>query len=161
MSAPPVTVNAMTISDWIQVGAVLAAVVASILALVIATVDRRTQLRIAEQDRAHSRLALELEYAIRLSTNRNMGGSEDRAESKRLGAEAMALVGAVGERWVPRQYAHVMDGRTIAELEQAIDEKADGMPQWVQDRNEATIAVQSIIAEMYGNPAAPNRNVIA
>ncbi len=139
----------MTTSDWIQLGAVLTAVAASIVALVIATIDRRTLLRIAEQDRAHSRLALELEYAIRLSANRNMGGSTDPAETKRLGAEAMALVGVVGERWVPRQYEHVMDGRTIDELGQAIDEKTDDMPEWVQWRNEATIAVQSIITEMY------------
>lgn len=140
----------MTTSDWIQLGAVLAAVAASMVALAIATIDRRTQLRIAERDRAQSRLALELEYAIRLSANLNMGGSPDPAESKRLGAEAMALVGAVGERWVPRHYAEVMDGRTIEELETAIDEKTGDMPRWVQMRNEATIAVQSIFAEIYG-----------
>ncbi|WJL95869.1 hypothetical protein QSU92_01180 [Microbacterium sp. ET2] len=137
----------MTISDVIQLAAVLVAVAASVIALVIATVDRKTQLRIAEKDRAQARLAVELEYAVRLSANRNMGGSADPAESKRLGAEALALAVVVGKRWVPRQYDHVMDGRTPEEIAAMFDN--DESPQWVKWRNEAAVAVQAIVDEMY------------
>lgn len=91
----------VTIGDAIQLLAVLAAVGASITALVIATKDLRTQLAIAEADRGQSRLAIELDYAIRLSAHRNMGGSTDDGERKRLSSEALALAGVVGERWVP------------------------------------------------------------
>lgn len=141
----------MTTSDVIQLAAVLVAVAASVIALVIATVDRKTQLRIAEKDRAQARLAVELEYAVRLSANRNMGGSTDPAESKRLGAEAMALAVAVGKRWVPRQYDYVMEGRTPDEIIAIFDNPES--PQWVKWRNEAAVGVQAIVDEMYS--AAP------
>lgn len=137
----------MTVSDFIQLFAVLVAVGASVVAIVIATQDRRTQLRIAIQDREQARLALELEYAIRLSANRNMGGSTDPAETKRLGAEAMALVGVVGERWAPEQYAHIMDGHTPETL--AAAHAGDDTPQWIKWRTESTLAVQLIVAEIY------------
>lgn len=139
----------MSPSDVIQLAAVLVAVAASIVALVIATLDRRTQLRIAEKDRAQARLALELEYAVRLSTNRNMGGSTDPAETKRLGAEAMALAVVVGKRWVPRQYDYVMQGRTPEEIAAMFDN--DQSPQWVKWRNEAAVGVQAIVDEMYAS----------
>lgn len=137
----------MTLSDFIQLLAILVAVGASVVAIVIATQDRKTQLRIALQDREQARLALELEYAIRLSANRNMGGSTDPAETKRLGAEAMALVGVVGERWVPQQYEHIMDGHTPETL--AAAHAGDDTPQWKQWRTESTLAVQRIVAEIY------------
>lgn len=144
----------MTVSDWIQVVAVLAALAASVVALVIATMDRKVQLQIALRDREQARLAIELEYAVRLSANRNMGGSTDPAEVKRLGAEAMALVGVVGERWVPRQWRYVMEDRTVEQLEADIDDESIEMPEWVQWRNEATVAVQSIVAAMNNERSA-------
>lgn len=137
----------------IQLIAVLVAVAASIIALLIATVDRKTQLRIADKDRAQARLAVELEYAVRLSANRNMGGSSDPAESKRLGAEAMALAVVVGRRWVPRQYDYVMEGRTPAEIQAAFDNPAS--PDWVKWRNEAAVGVQAIVDEMYATARTP------
>jgi len=88
----------MSISDWIQLAAVVAAVGASITALLIATRDRQVQRDPARKDREQARLALEIEHAIRLSHNLNHGGSTDPSETNRLGAEAMALAGVLGER---------------------------------------------------------------
>lgn len=139
----------MSVSDVIQLAAVLVAVVASVVALVIATADRKTQLRIAKRDRAQARLAVELEYAVRLSANRNMGGSSDPAESKQLGAEAMALAVVVGRRWVPRQYDHIMEGRTPEEIITMFENPES--PNWVKWRNEAAVGVQAIVDEMYKN----------
>lgn len=120
--------------------AVLAAVIASITALSISVADRRLQMRLAHHDRAQARLATELEYAVRLSTNRNMGGSTDPAETKRLGAEAMALAIVVGQRWVPNQYNYVTEGKTPEEPRE-IFENAES-PDWVKWRNEAAAGVQ-------------------
>ena len=100
-------------------------------------------LRAGEQ----ARLALELEYAIRLSENLNHGGSADRAESRALGAEAMALGALLGER-VPRYYAHLMEGRSVGELAGMPEESQEEMEEWVQWRNEATVAVQRIAAQL-------------
>lgn len=141
----------MMIGDWIQVLAVLTAVGASLVALRIATTDRRVQQEIAREDREQARLMLELEYALRLSENLNHGGSTDRDETRRLGAEAMALAAALGERWVPRYYAHLMDGRSVDQLADAIDAREDDMPEWVQWRNEATVAAQRIAARLNGS----------
>lgn len=145
----------MTTSDVIQIVAVLVAVAASVVALVIATLDRKTQMRIAEKDRAQARLAVELEYAVRLSTNRNMGGSTDPAETRRLGAEAMALAVVVGKRWVPRQYDYVTEGRTPEQIAAMFDN--DESPQWVKWRNEAAVGVQAIVDEMYATAPPSER----
>lgn len=134
----------MTIGDWIQVAAVLAAVGASSTALRIATKDRHEQRELARRDREQTRLALELDYALRLSENLNHGGSTDPTETKRLGAEAMALGGVLGEQWVPIYYRHLMDGRSVAELEALPAQPDSEMPDWVAWRNEATVAVQRI-----------------
>lgn len=141
-----------TVGDWIQLAAVLVGVGASIVALVIATLDRRTQLQIARASSEQNRLALELEYAIRLSANRNRGGSTDPEESKRLGAEAMALVGVIGPRWVPIQYQHAMAGMTPDQI--AAKHAGDPeTPEWMKWRTESTVAVQAIMDQMY----APKR----
>lgn len=71
----------MTTSDVIQISAVLAAVAASIVALVVSALDRRNERRIADADRAsalrHAHLMFELEAVTRLSRNLNRGGSTD------------------------------------------------------------------------------------
>lgn len=144
----------MTIGDVIQLLAVFAAVGASIIALVIATKDRRTQLAIAEADREQSRLAIELEYAIRLSANRNMGGSTDDGERKRLGSEALALAGVVGERWVPRQYDRAMDFKSPEQLRAMLGDPDETTPRWVKDKIEAGLAVQAIVAALRAGPVS-------
>lgn len=147
----------MTPSDLFQLAAVVAAVGASIIALFIAGRDRRTQIDLAARERAQARLATELEYAVRLSANRNMGPLTDPAESKRLGAEAMALAVVVGHRWVPKQYDYVTEGKSMDELRATFDN--DESPDWVKWRNEAAAGVQAIMEEMYANtpPAGEQR----
>jgi hypothetical protein len=152
----------MTLSDLIQLVAVLAAVGASIVALVIASRDRKTQLQIAKQARNLDRLSVELQYAIRLSANRNMGGSSDPAESKRLGSEALALAGVVGQRWVPRLYSRSMNYRSTEELRERLeDDDQQRTPRWVKDKIEAGLAVQAIIAEMYGTSGEELPQILA
>lgn len=136
-------------TDWIQIVAVLVAVAAAVSALVIATVDRRTQLRIARKQATLSRLSIELEYAVRLSTNRNMGGSSDPAESKRLGAEALALASVVGPRWVPTQYQKAVNGKSPEELRASLSDEDSETPQWVKWKIESGLAVQAIVDEMH------------
>ncbi|MFE7845894.1 hypothetical protein ACFUTX_11975 [Microbacterium sp. NPDC057407] len=142
------------ISDLIQLLAIVVALGVGIAAIVIATKDRKTQLEIARQNLEHSRLALELEYAVRLSANMNMGGSSDAQERKRLGAEALALASVIGPRWAPRQYARAMNFRTPDELRERLnDTDRDRTPRWVREKIEAGLAVQAIMAAMYGEEA--------
>lgn len=95
----------MSTSDLIQISAVLAAVTAAIVALVVSALDRRNARQIADADRAsalrHAHLMFELETLTRLSENLNRGGSTDPAESRRMGAEALTLVGALSPERVP------------------------------------------------------------
>lgn len=142
----------MTISDLIQVLIALVAVGASVVALLIAGKDRKTQIQIARQNREHSRLLLELDYAIQLSANRNHGGSTDEQIRKKLGAEALALAGVVGKRWVPRQWDRATGGRTIEEM-QALIEKGPTkeQPEWVLDKIESTLAVNALLNELYAD----------
>lgn len=139
----------MTVSDWIQVGVGLAAVVAAVIALAVGVIDRRTQLEIARRAREQDRLALELEYAVRLATNRNMGGSSDPAETKRLGAEALALATVVGPRWVPRQWERASNGKTLDQMAEKLDAPESEWPTWVKDKTETGLAIRAIIDEMY------------
>lgn len=143
----------MTTSDVIQLLAVLAAVAASLIALYISARDRRTQIDLARKEREQARLSIELEYAIRLSTNRNMGGSADPAESKRLGAEAMALALVVGQRWVPQQYHFLTEGKSIDELRDTFDNPES--PEWVKWRNEAAAGVLSIVEALHSGSPGP------
>lgn len=145
-----------TAYDWIaitglvvQIVAILAAIGASIIALVVAS-------RVSARDRAHSRLLTELEYAVRLSTNRNHGGSTDAQERSRLGSEALALAMVVGERWVPKQFERATDGKSQEQLANELDqpESAD-QPQWVKDKMEAGLAIQRIMDDLYGKPKKP------
>lgn len=141
---------AMTVTDIVQIVAVLVALGASIVALVIAHRDRRTQIEIAARDRKHQRLLLELEYAVRLSANRNRGGSTDTEESKRLGAEALALAAVVGKKWVPRQWDRATDGMSDEEMYELLDgPETPERPLWVKDKMETGLAIQNILRELY------------
>ena len=139
--------------DWIaitglivQIVAILAAVGASIVALLVAS-------RVSARDRVHSRLLTELEYAVRLSTNRNHGGSSDAQERKQLGSEALALAMVVGERWVPRQFQRATEGKSQEQLAEDLDQpESNEQPQWVKDKMEAGLAIQQIMDDLYGKP---------
>ena len=139
-------------SDWIQVLIATVAVGASIVALVIAQKDRQTQLKIARMNREHSRLILELDYVVRLSANRNRGGSTDERERKQMGAEALALAGVVGERWVPKQWEDATDGKSLEEMK-AILEKGETAehPEWVLRKIETFLGMQGILDQLHSH----------
>lgn len=144
-------------SEWVEIAglivqglAVVVAVAASTTALIMSVGDRKTLITIAQRDREHERLRTELEYAVRLSANRNRGGSTDELERKQMGAEALALASVVGERWVPRQYERAMDYKTPAELAAMLAEpETPDNPRWVKDKIESGLAVQRIMHELY------------
>lgn len=139
----------ISVTDVIQVAAVLVAAAAAVAALAIATIDRRTQLRIARHQAQMSRLAIELEYAVRLSAVRNRRGSHDKDESKRLGAEALALAGVVGPRWVPVQFAHAMNNKSPEELRSMLNDDERVTDRSTKWKIEAGLAVQSITDALY------------
>jgi hypothetical protein len=92
---------------------------------------------------------MELEYAVRLGTNRNYGGSTDPAEVNRLGAEGLALATVVGQQWVPRQWERASDGMNENEMRAMLEHPEAETPQWVKDKIEAGLAIRAIIAELY------------
>lgn len=135
----------MTVRDWIQVGVVPAAVGAAIIALVIATQDRRAAQAEAAKQRQHLALRDELGYAIRLLNNTNRGGSTDALERSRLRAEALTLIGVLGEHRVPVQWKHRMD----------VDDKTlrtmiadDNEPEFKKWQYESMLAVREITKEL-------------
>jgi hypothetical protein len=139
----------LTATDVIQLAAVLVAAAAAIVALAIATIDRKTQLRIARHQARLSRLTVELEYAVRLSANNTRGGSTDALERAQLGAEAAALVSVVGARWAPLQYAEKMSNQTPTELRAKLDDDESETPTWVKWKIESALAVQAIVDELH------------
>lgn len=110
----------------------------------IANRDRKSAAKIAREDRqaAASRevLSLKLDVAIRLAENLARGGSSDKAESERLGAEALALITVLGEEYLPTQW-HKRVG-DAERLESTLGKAAT--EQWVKDKIEAAIAVQKL-----------------
>lgn len=142
----------MTVSDGIQILIAIVAVGASVVALIIANKDRKTQMRIARQNREHSRLLLELEYAIKLSANRNRGGSTDELERKQMGAEALALAAVIGENWVPRQWKDATGGQSLDEMRAILDAgPTKEHPEWVLRKIESMLAVRAILDRLYGD----------
>lgn len=144
------------VSIIVQAAAVVVALAASTTALIRSVGDRKTLIQISAQTRRHDRLRTELDYAIRLSANRNRGGSSDKEESARLGAEALALALVVGQRWVPEQFTRATDNKSSDEIASllAAPETAEH-PLWVRDKMEAGLAVQRIMDELYdvGEPS--------
>ncbi|TFB46503.1 hypothetical protein [Cryobacterium tagatosivorans] len=137
------------IALWVQVAAVLAAVGASIVALVISAKDRNAAHFIAAEDRKfaqrHSKLMFELETLVRLLENRNRGGSTDREESSRMGAEALTLVGLIGPERLPRQWE-----RAVSMSDEGLRQLQDdaGFPQYKRDAIETQLAVSAVVAEI-------------
>lgn len=92
----------------VQVAAVVAAVGASIVALIISALDRRNAWKIAAKDRKDSlrqaQLLFEQEVLLRLLQNARRGGSTDKLERNQLGAEAAALIGLLGPERLPMNW---------------------------------------------------------
>lgn len=149
----------MTLSDIIQLLAVLAAVGASIVALVVSGKDRANAQKIAEADRAaaaevamqdrrealrQAHLMFELQTLTRLLENLNRGGSTVPEEVKRLGAEALTLIGALGPERLPTLWEERVgdDGR----LRTAYEDPE--MPQFKKDALESQLAVNAVLREI-------------
>jgi hypothetical protein len=134
---------------WIQVAAVVAALGAAVVALVVSAKDRKHSRLIAEEDRKaallQAKLLLDLEALMRLLENRNRGGSSDRQESARLGAEALSLVGLIGRERIPRQWS-----RQVSDSDEALREYFDDpdLPAYKKDAIEAQLAVNGVLAEI-------------
>lgn len=138
----------MTTSDWIQPAAVLAAVTAAVIALIVSALDRRNARKIAEADRAselrRAHLLFELEALTRLSENLNRGGSSDNAESKRMGAEALTLVGVLSPERIPELWK-----RKVGSEDQLRAAYADPeMPLYKKEALEAQLAISAVLLEI-------------
>lgn len=139
----------LTVSDWIQIAVVATAVGASIVALVIASKDRRSAIEIAEQDRRsavdQALLLAELEAAKRLAVLEARGGHTDRAISKDMGAETLALIALLGPERVPRMWSRRV-AKTDEELRAFVED--ENKPEYLRDAVEAERAVYDILSEL-------------
>ncbi len=147
----------MTIGDWIQALAVLAAVGSSVVALIIGSRDRKNAIKIAEDDRrsaaTQARLLVELEAAKRLSILEARGGHTDRAISKDMGAETLALIAMLGPGRVPNMWKRRVT-KSDDELRAFIAD--DSKEEFLRDAVEAERAVYDILRDL--NDLHPPRN---
>ncbi|MFV0634620.1 hypothetical protein [Demequina sp.] len=134
----------MDFAGWLQVATVVVAMGAAVIALAIATTDRRHAAAVALADRRAAAereiLALKLDAAIKLAANLAQGGSADRQESSRMGAEALALITVLGREYVPRQWEKRVG--SAGDLDDAADDLE--REEWVRHKIEAGLAVQKI-----------------
>lgn len=137
------------LSNLLQLLAILAAVGASMVALIIAGRDRENARRIAHEDRRaslrQSQLTFEWDAACRLSINLARGGHSDPAVSKDMGAEALALVALLGPERVPNLWARRV-GHSDRELREMIEDESK--EQFVRDAIEAERAMNDIASEI-------------
>lgn len=139
----------MTTSDIIQIAAVVVALGAAIVALVIASMDRRSAIGIAEDDRRvaidQARLLAELEAAVRLSVLEARGGHTDPAVSKDMGAETLALVAMLGPDRLPQMWERRVT-KSDEEFRAFIADES--RPEHLRDAVEAERAVQAILDDL-------------
>lgn len=135
----------------VQTATVLAAVGGLFVALRIAGDDRREARRIAEEDRATARREAErrhrLDLLLRLSANFEQGGSTDPAERHRMGAEAGALITALGPEVLPELFA----GRgSIDEAQKQLDSVSVEDWDWRHKADAVAIALHRISLDERG-----------
>jgi hypothetical protein len=98
-----------TLNLWVQTLVAVAAVAAAIIALAISAKDRQNARVIAAEDRRAAlelaRLMFDLDVLLRLSQNLERGGHVDPNTSKDMGAEAAALINAIGPDRLPLTWA--------------------------------------------------------
>ncbi|NVN00692.1 hypothetical protein [Arthrobacter sp. SDTb3-6] len=147
--------NTNEITLWVQAGAVVVAVGASIVALVVSTLDRRNARWIAAEDRraalGHAQLMFEQEALLRLLQNLRRGGHTDSVISKDMGAEAGALISAVGPEKLPRNWAKQV-AQTESELLAYVDDEEQ--PDWQRRAVEAHIALNDVTRDIRERIAA-------
>jgi hypothetical protein len=132
----------------VQTATVLVAVGGLIVALTIASKDRRNANESALRDRKLARWEAERRYRldllVRLSTNLNKGGSTDATERQWMGAEAAALTTALGPEVIPNLFAQRGD------IEEARTEIASLDPKdwnWAQRAASVDIAMYDLAKE--------------
>lgn len=134
---------------WIQAAAVLAAVGAAIVALIVSALDRANAQKIAAKDRAvnirQARLMFEMEALLRLSQNLRRGGHSDPTISKDMGAEAGALIGAIGAGRLPRNWENRI-AKDDPGLREFVADASE--PGWVRNSVEAQIALNAVSEEL-------------
>jgi len=134
---------------WIQVAAVVAAVGAAVAALAVSALDRRNSRRIADEDRRaalkHARLMFELEALLRLSQNLRRGGHSDDQISQDMGAEASALIAAIGPHRLPRLTKERVP-ETRDELVDIMTSEAD--KHWLRGSIKTHLALTSVVQEI-------------
>lgn len=139
----------MTSGDVIQIVATIVAAGAAVVALVIASMDRRNAIKIAEDDRRvtidQARLQAELEAAVRLTVLEARGGHTDPVLSKDMGAETLALIAMLGPERVPEMWRRRVT-KSDEELRNFIADVRE--PQYLRDTVEAERAVQAILDEL-------------
>ena len=140
----------MRLSDWIQTAAVLVAVGASVVALIVSWRDRMNARKIAAADRAaalaQAKLMFDMEALLRLLENQNRGGSTDDLERKRLGAEAMALVGLTGPERLPTLWKRRI-GHDDEELREKLSDGSDS-PDFIKWAIEVQLALNKVVDEI-------------
>lgn len=134
---------------WVQVAVVVVAGIAAIVALGIASADRRHSERLAreatEASLRQARLLFEWEAAKRLAILEARGGHTDPVIVKGMGAETLALVALLGPERVPQMWARRV-GKTDAELAAFIADTSE--PQFLRDSVEAERAMSAIAKEI-------------
>lgn len=136
---------------WIQAGAVVVAIGASIVALIVSWRDRVNARKIATDDRraalAQAKLMFDLEALLRLLENQNRGGSTDDLEQKRLGAEAMALVGLIGQERLPRLWQRRI-GEDDDGLRAKLTDDEKTTPEFLKWAIEVQLALNEVVEEI-------------
>jgi hypothetical protein len=135
----------LAIGDVIQTVAVIVALAAAIIALVLSAKDRATAREIAAKEREQAKLIFELEQLLRLLENRNRGGSPEKDESARLGAEALTLVGMLGPDLLPEQWSRQVEKDDDGL--RAIAAEPD-FPQYKKDAIEVQIAMNATMRRL-------------
>ena len=134
------------ITLWIQAVVVVVAVAASVVALIVSWRDRVASRKIAAEDRCaaleRAKLMFDLDVLLKLLEKNNRGGSTDRAEASRMGAEALTFVGMIGPELLPRQWARGIE-RDDEGLRALLVE--EGVPEFVQDAIESQLAINAVL----------------
>jgi hypothetical protein len=140
----------VTLSDTIQTAAVLAAVGASIIALVISYLDRRNARAISARDRREAlrdeQLLFEQGQLLRLLENLRRGGSTDALERSRMGGEAAGIIGMMGPERLPMNWA----GRVLDERAPSLEEfiADESRPEWQRRGVEVQIELNRVTDEI-------------
>lgn len=141
-------VDSELVALWVQVAAVLAALVGAGVALVVSARERANTRRIAREDRfAAAQLAeamFQLDVLLRLLENQNRGGSSDRQEAERMGSEALTLIGAAGPELLPGLY----EKRVGEEAKLRAHLADEDWPEWKRNAIETQVALSQVTARL-------------